>query len=123
MKIKLENIGAAVVRLNPALAPSPQVTHPIDHESDLHDYISMYCREHGWLAFHGSMAHRTRRTEGEPDFIILAPGRVLMIECKARGGKCSPAQNAVIAMATSLGHQIHVVDSIEAWNKIAKIYP
>ena len=44
-------------------------------ESDLHDFILQDCAAQGWLALHGSMAHRTYRTPGEPDFIILLPGR------------------------------------------------
>lgn len=123
MKLNLSQLPPHIIRLNEAelyghalqKMASPQA---VDRESDLHDYIGRYCREHGWLAFHGSMAHKTRRTAGEPDFVILAPGRILMIECKRKGGKTTPEQNAVIGMAERLGHRIHVVSSEEEFNKI-----
>src|SRR5689334_13500857 len=37
-----------------------------DDESVLHDRIIKFCRENGWLYFHGSMAVKSRRTLGEP---------------------------------------------------------
>jgi len=45
----------------------------VERESDLHEFIRRYCLDRGWLAFHGSMAHRTKRTLGEPDWTILTP--------------------------------------------------
>ena len=41
-------------------------------ERDLHEEIFDECRRRGWIALHGSMAERTHRTRGEPDFVILA---------------------------------------------------
>jgi hypothetical protein len=80
-------------------------------EADIHSGILDECRRRGWIAFHGSMAHRTKRTEGEPDFIILADKRILLVECKRPGGKLSPEQNAIKFWAEKLGHKIHVVYS------------
>lgn len=68
---------------------------PVDRERDLHNEIHAHCRAHGWVALHGSMAAATHRTAGEPDFVIVMPGKVLFVECKAKGGKLTPAQAAM----------------------------
>jgi len=83
-------------------------------EAELHEEIFAECRRRGWIALHGSMAERTCRTLGEPDFVILADGgRVLFVECKTRTGKLSPAQAALKFHAEKLGHTVHVVRSLE----------
>ena len=88
------------------------------NEAKLHEDILAECRRRGWLVFHGSMAHRTFRTPGEPDFVILRDnGKTLMVECKSGTGKLSTDQQAVAAWASKLGHQIHVVHSMEEFFK------
>jgi hypothetical protein len=90
-----------------------------DKESELHAQIFDECRRRGWIALHGSMADRTCRTEGEPDFSIMADGgRRFDIECKTRTGKLSPAQTAMIHHAKRLGHTVHVVRSFEEFLKL-----
>lgn len=90
-------------------------------EKELHGQIIRECMVRGWLAFHGSMAHRTKRTAGEPDFIILANvGRVLLVECKSKIGKLTIDQAATIAWAEKLGHTIHVVRSIEDFQSVIR---
>ena len=90
--------------------PAPR----LERESKLHDEILKECAARGWLAFHGSTAHRTYRTEGEPDFIILKPGGQLdMVECKRPGKKRSPAQLGIAVWAGKLGHTVRVVESME----------
>lgn len=84
----------------------------VEEEAELHNDIIKFCKERGWLYFHGSMAHRTKRVPGEPDFVCLAPeGRVLFIECKSKTGKVSMEQAGVIMQAKKLGHTIHVIDN------------
>lgn len=86
----------------------------VEKESELHAEILAYCKSKGWIAFHGSMAHSTFRTEGEPDFVILTDGgRVLMVEAKTAKGKLSPAQQAIHAWASKLGHKIEVCRSLK----------
>jgi hypothetical protein len=88
-------------------------------EASLHEEIFDECRRRGWIALHGSMAERTCRTLGEPDFVILADGgRVLFVECKSRSGKLSPAQAALKHHAEKLGHTIHVVRSLDEFLKL-----
>jgi hypothetical protein len=85
----------------------------VTDESDLHNEIIAECRRRGWIALHSSMASPTKRNEGEPDFEILADGgRVLLVECKSREGKLSPAQLAFKSQAERLGHAVHIVRSM-----------
>ena len=101
---------------------------PVEREADLHQMIVDECKRRGWIAFHGSMAHSTFRTPGEPDFIILPDvGRmshfksnVWLIECKTRKGKLSPAQLAIHAWAAKLGHTVHVVRSFAEFLEVVK---
>lgn len=91
-----------------------EVLDGCEKESELHQQIVEICRARGYLAFHGSMAHQTFRTEGEPDFQICLPnGRFLMVECKTRTGKLSIAQQSIHAWAARLNHKIHTVRSYE----------
>ena len=88
-------------------------------EGSLHEEIFDECRRRGWIALHGSMAERTCRTLGEPDFVILAEGgRVLLVECKSRSGKLSPAQAALKHQAERLGHTVQVVRSLVEFLKL-----
>ena len=91
----------------------------LGREAELHEAIFDECRRRGWIALHGSMAERTCRTLGEPDFVILAgSGRVLFVECKTKTGKLSPAQAALRFQAEHLGHTVHVVRSMEEFLKL-----
>ena len=92
-----------------------------EREADLHEEVFDECRRRGWIALHGSMAERTCRTLGEPDFVILADGgRVLFVECKTKTGKLSPAQAALKHHAEKLGHTVHVVRSLGQFLGVAK---
>lgn len=92
----------------------------VTHEADLHNDILAECRRRGWIPFHGSMAHSTFRTPGEPDFVILADGgRLLLVECKTKTGKLSADQQAIAAWARKLGFQIHIVRSFAAFLTLA----
>ena len=108
--------NAALRRLNPHLfaASASPGTGGVARESELHDQIFDECRRRGWIVLHGSMAERTSRTLGEPDFTILTGGgRVLFVECKTKTGKLSPAQAALKFHAEKLGHKVHIVRSLE----------
>lgn len=92
-----------------------------EDEGRLHEEILQDCRRRGWLAFHGSMAHRTHRTPGEPDFIVLVPGgQMLLVECKAKGRKMTPEQLGVLIWAEKLGHTVYTVKSFTEWLSILK---
>lgn len=103
-----------------ARRPMAHAADAVEAECELHQDILDYCRSRGWLAFHGSMVHRSRRTPGEFDFIILAEyPRVLWIECKTKTGKSSIHQLSVAAHARKLGHTPHVVRSMSEFMEIA----
>lgn len=90
-------------------------------ESDLHADILNECKRRGWIAFHGSMAHKTFRTKGEADFCCLADGgRVLFVECKTSTGKLSPEQQGIMAWMSKLGHTFHVVRSFSDFLRICE---
>ena len=92
---------------------SPVAATAVEDESKLHYEIMDFCRDRGWQFFHGAMCERTHRTEGEPDFIILAnAGQKYLVECKSKNGKLSPAQQAVKHHAERNGHVIHIVHSM-----------
>ena len=123
MTPNLSSVSDAVRRLNPELyrGTEPKPVKPLKCEADLHDAIIDDCRSRGWIYLHGSMAERTHRTKGEPDFVILASsGRTFLIECKSATGKLSPDQVAMQAHAWKLGHQIQVVRSIEEYLQAVK---
>jgi hypothetical protein len=115
---------STLARLNPHLFRGQSIVvrgqlPGVGREAELHEEIFSECRRRGWIALHGSMAERTCRTLGEPDFVILADGgRVLFVECKSRSGKLSPAQAALKFHAEKLGHAVHVVRSMEEFLQV-----
>ena len=104
------------------LAKRNQCEKPEQHVKDearIHDQIIGEVRRRGWIAFHGSMAHRTFRTPGEPDFVILGEGgAVFLVEVKTGTGKLSIDQQAIHGWARKLGHAVHVVRSLEEFLKL-----
>lgn len=85
----------------------------VEREFELHRQILDECARRGWIALHGSMAHRTHRIAGEFDFVILADGgRVLLVECKTKTGKLTTEQQALHAWARKLGHEPKIVRSL-----------
>lgn len=87
---------------------------PVDREADLHQEILEYCKFRGWLAFHGSMAHKSRRTAGECDFTILGDkGRFWLIECKTATGKLTIEQQGIARWCEKLGHKVYVIRSFK----------
>lgn len=97
----------------------PADPHAVEREGDLHNDIIEDCSAKGWGYLHGAMCRPTHRTEGEPDFVILADrGRVFFIECKSRTGKLSREQQNFIAQSARNQHSIHVVRSMEEYRKV-----
>ena len=123
MELKRLIPSDALRRLNPHLFGTRnaecRARNGVVREARLHEEIFDECRWRGWIALHGSMAERTCRTLGEPDFVILAGGgRVLFVECKSRSGKLSPAQAALKFHAEKLGHTVQVVRSLDEFLKL-----
>lgn len=88
-------------------------------ERELHCQIIQELKLRGWLYFHGSTAHKTSRTIGEPDFQVYAPdGRQFCVECKSKDGKLSIAQQAVQRWLAKLGHETYVIRTIDEFRQI-----
>ena len=108
----------------------PVPADAVEDESELQSDIRQWCRQNGWMCFGGSMAHRTRRTRGEPDMTIVGSRTIafddgpdtppaivrqpviLFIECKSKTGKLRPEQAAIAAGCARHGVQVHVVRSM-----------
>ncbi len=120
MSISTAQLQTMLARLTKAGTPAPTL-NPVSLEADLHQQIEQYCRSKGWICFHGSMAHRTHRTIGEPDFIIAADGgRTFWVEVKRKGGKATPAQLGTIAWLQKLGQTAAIVWSMDDFLKLIK---
>ena len=87
---------------------------PVEREADLHQQILDFCRkqEPQWVCIHSRMDAATTTDRGVPDFVILAPGRVLLVECKRKGGKLSLHQQAWHKRAECVGHRVVTVTSL-----------
>ena len=95
----------------------------VEEESELHEAIRKHCAIKGWLPLHGSMAHKTHRTPGEWDFVILAEHPcLLLVECKDREGKVSADQAAIAAWAKRLGWHPTVCRSITEFLRYVSTY-
>lgn len=92
-----------------------------DDEGDLHDEIIADLRALGWPYAHNRMDKKSTAGNGVTDFIIAGSrGRTFWIECKARGKKRSPAQQAFAAQLERFGHVPHLCKSIEEFREIVK---
>ena len=91
----------------------------VERERDLHDAIEDYCRSRGYLYRHDRMDAPTTGQVGWPDWLICLPNtRVVMLECKSRRGKATPAQLACLAHAKKFGFTAEIVDNFADAKKI-----
>lgn len=121
MRISHADFLAMQARCNAGMKRPSEVVESgaTENESALHNSIIAFCKHRLWIYFHGSMVSRTARTIGEPDFTILADkGRVFFIECKTKIGKLTPEQLGIKMWAERLGHQIHVVRSVDEFLRL-----
>ena len=91
-------------------------TVPAQRETELHEQIRQDITNRGWIGLHGSMAHKTYRTVGEWDWVILADrGRLFLIEVKTTTGKLTAEQLGMKVWAEKLGHCADVVRTFEEY--------
>lgn len=91
-----------------------------EQERSLHEAIMAYCRSRCWPVVHSRMDRPATCGVGTPDFVIAMPGgRTLWIEAKTRFGKLRPEQLAWMAALRHVGHEAHVVRSMEEFVAIA----
>lgn len=101
--------------------PDPKPSRGEALEETLAQKIIDECKRRGWMYKRSRTDKKTTRPVGELDFDIKADrGRSFNIECKARGGKPSPAQLQSIAWLRKLGHQADCVWTIEEFLEIIK---
>jgi hypothetical protein len=102
--------------------PTPvagQVSAPTDavvREIALHESIMAYC-DSQWPKWKYIRARSDRESTiavGCQDFTIFLPGgRILLMECKSKTGKLSPAQRNWAHEMNALGHTVHEVRSFD----------
>lgn len=93
---------------------TPSVGSPVAREKDLHKQILSYCQSRGFICFHSRMDRRPTNQMGTPDIICaLDNGRTIYVECKRKGAKCTPAQNAMLAWLAKNNQVAVVVTSLE----------
>ena len=97
-------------------------TGPAQREAELHEQIRQDVANRGWIGLHGSMAHKTYRTVGEWDWVILADrGRLFLIEVKTTTGKLTAEQLGMKVWAEKLGHGADVVRTFEEYLTVVSI--
>jgi hypothetical protein len=97
---------------------------PVDREKDLHNMIRLWCDGQ-----HPRVKYAYQRTDkpsglaaGFPDFLLLMPnGKILLIECKRKGGKLSDDQLAFHKELDMLGHKCHVVYTFAEFLTIVRL--
>lgn len=82
----------------------------------LHEKIISYCNSQHprWKFIHCRTDKKATIEVGSHDFTVFLPGgNILCVECKAKDGKLSIEQRGWILELKMLGHEVHVVYSLE----------
>lgn len=106
-----------------AALASPKVFDAVQRESDLHDQIIKFCAEQPqpWVCLHSRTDRRATNNLGTPDFIIVThTGAVWFVECKRKGSKLRPAQNAMLAWLRKNKANAGVVFSLNEFRELVK---
>lgn len=93
----------------------------VERECDLHDDIIAFCKaQHPkWMFIHARMDQRSTIPVGAADFVIFMPGgKILILECKTKTGKCTPEQAGWALQLQMLGHEVHIVRSLEEFLRL-----
>ena len=87
----------------------------------LQEQISKWCRGQWppWKIIQARSDQRSTIAVGAHDMTIFAPnGRVILIECKAKGKKRTGEQTVWEYEMRMLGHRVHLVYSMEQFRQI-----
>lgn len=144
MRMTQQKVDEHEARMAAARGNTTLPSKPINREAELHKQIKDFCAQQfpQWVCLHGSTAHKTHRTIGEPDFVVAAQRKisqplydqfgqihgyatrteplVVFVECKRPGGKLSPEQQGMRLMLEKLGHKLHVVESMDEFLEVVK---
>lgn len=58
---------------------------------------------------------------GMPDRLVLIRGKAIFVELKSTGKKLSPLQALYAARLAQVGHQVHVVDSLDTLREVINL--
>lgn len=76
-------------------APTP--AEAVEREADLHADVLEFCKNKGWICIHSRMDAPHTNAVGTVDFIVATDdGRTIYAEGKRKGGKVTPAQQAML---------------------------
>lgn len=78
-------------------------------EAHVEKYLVTQCKKHNILCWKFTSPGRT----GVPDRIVIARGRTVFVETKARDGILSPRQKVVIAELKEHGAEVRVANTRE----------
>lgn len=93
----------------------------VANELDLHNEIIKHCCAQfpQWKYIHANPTVKSTIQVGAQDFTIFLPGRrTLCIECKSKDGKVDPDQRIWHKEMQMLGHDVHVIRSMEEFLKL-----
>lgn len=87
---------------------APVSEDAVESELGLHDEVEAYCRENRFAYIHSRTDKRTTIGVGAPDFLVLAKGKVVLLELKSRTGKLRPEQMGWALQAEMNGFKVAV---------------
>lgn len=119
MGISPSDYLAMKARLEKPMA-SQSAGEPVDREGKLHEDIIKFCGDQWprWKIIHARMDKRSTIAVGAQDFTIFRPGGVLLVECKKKGGKLDPDQQIWRKEMEMIGHTVHIVWSMNDFEKL-----
>lgn len=91
-------------------------------EASLQRAVAQLFRTAGWIVvrtpagkvYGASGKHVQMAPEGWPDLACFGPhGRVVLVECKRRGGRMRAGQALVLGELVAMDHEVAVVRSVE----------
>lgn len=119
MPITPQQLEAMQARLAPKVRlPVPE--DAVDNEGGLHNEIIEWIRsQHPQPAYiHARMDRKSTINKGAVDFCIFWKGRVLLIECKTRTNKRTPAQLGWALLAEMNGFHVYECRSMTEFRSI-----
>lgn len=105
----------------PEVLPTKAERYAVSDELQLHDEIISYCNKQfpRWKYIHANPSQKSCIAVGAQDFTLFMPGgKLLCIECKAKGGKWSIEQMAWRKEMEMLGHTVVEIVSMQEFFKL-----
>ena len=90
----------------------------VDEEMKLHKAIMDHCKQQWprWLYIRARSDQPSTIGVGVHDFTVFLPNRIVVcVECKKRGAKPSEPQRNWIHQMKLLGHDVHIVRTLEGF--------